>query len=208
MITHYNLEHESGWKYQTQNVGGKQPPDAYGLLQYADAMTLYTQGKAYSNWLAVLKAPILPGTSPSLAFDLWVDANAMQIAQSLEFDVRFSIDTFDYNRSGQVVVADRGKVQVAGDAGGWQDTGWAYGKFPISQWTPCQFNFSLDTIAHTSKTTSIVLVDSCFPIPDKLAISAKPLSWPEGAYIQLQQDIGAIAGGFTERIRNLRLIWN
>lgn len=213
MITDANLELSKTWEKQVGRLvsGDDHPviPDTYGVDQSVpNYMRFYAKGAAWSTWMAFNKRPVLPNAGNlSLSFDLILDSTTAG-AQALEFDLRLAIGGFDYNFSNQINQAKGGMLQIA-VADKWEDTGIILGKLSYNVPHSLKFNFAFD-VKTKKRTTGFLTIDGKFyPIPVALQnLACVAFNWEDICILQVQQDIGSVAGTVQHTMRNINIVWS
>jgi hypothetical protein len=209
MITDSQLQSLPDWKKEVgANIGGVSPTN-YGFFQLGGLMLLYTEGPKYADWLAAISRPICPNTGNlSLSFQVMVDADSLTAAQALEFDTKVSIATYIYNFSSQLNYAEGGMLQISNAQGNWIDTGFKPGKLTPGVWHTFVYVYKFDTGAKTYSIVSVEIDGLIFPIPSSLGnLKAIQSNWADSANFQVQLDLGANSGTFSELIQNAEFTW-
>lgn len=212
MIIDANLELSKTWQSQVGKLvsGDDHPviPDTYGFDQnILNYMRFYAQGKPYATWMAFNKRPVLPNTGYlSLSSELILDSTTAG-AQALEFDLRLAIGGVDYNFSSQINQAEGGMLQIS-IADKWVDTGIVLGKLAYNVLHQFKFNYVFDTKAKKRSTASFVLDGKAYFLPAKLTgIACASFNWEDTCILQVQQDIGPVAGYIQQTMRNTDIGW-
>lgn len=210
MIIDSDLQNVRTWKTEIANVGGKQPPDAYGIDQSVSGYArFFTQGKPYSNILFALPRPILPNTGYlQLKSTLTVDSLTSTYAQALEFDTRVSVGKLNYNFSSQINYAERGMLQISAANGDWVDTGFAIGRLaPLVPHT-LDYSYYFDTTTKKYSFLYLVLDGKRYVIPPKFQnLAPTSLDWEDTCNLQVQLDLGSMAGSFSHLMTDVRYVW-
>ena len=219
MILDAELQAQSGWKSHTQadgsNIGGVAPL-AYGMAQGmagAPTAALFqvrgsTVKGGYADWEAYLDRPILPNTgSLQLSLDLTVDENAAEFAQCIEIDTILCVGGFKYNFSHQLDYAS-GTIDIAEASGAWASI--AHGVQKLSPLATHHFalSYKWDEATHAYSFVSVEIDGAMYPVPAPLQnLQAQPTPWRDGAMLQVQQDLNALAGGFSMLLDHVQYAW-
>ncbi|MHB1937432.1 MAG: hypothetical protein ACYCOR_12715 [Acidobacteriaceae bacterium] len=220
MILDTQLQLNSGWKTHTQadgsNIGGV-PPVNYGFAQCLPgaptAMLFHMQGSTvaggYADWEAYLDRPVFPNTGNlQLSFDLAVDENAAQYAQCIEIDTILCLGGFKYNFSHQLNYAAGGVIDIAGAAGGWVSTGNAIGHLTPNVAHHYVLSYQFGAATHVYSFAGIEIDGVAYAIPAALQnLTAQATAWSDGAMLQVQQDLNALAGQFSMTLDNVQYQW-
>ena len=211
----------AGWQTHTQadgsNIGGV-PPAKYGFLQgipdSSTAMLFYVEGSTvpggYADWEAYRDTPVLPNTGNlQLDFNLTVDEKAAQYAQAIEIDTILCIAGLKYNFSFQVNYAEGGEGQIVSKTGAWVNLGDGAAKLMPGIAHHFTLRYAFDTTQHLYSFAWIEIDGATYAIADALKnLPAVPTDWKDGAMLQVQQDLNALAGGFSMTLDNMQYTWS
>ena len=211
MILDTHLELLTSWKPPIvgPSIGGT-PPTIYGYDQSFPQMRFYTNGPAYSDWLAANARPVLPNTGfVTLSFQLMIDGNVANAAQALEFDTRISVGGWNYNFSSQINIAAKWQLQISGADGGWANTGFTVPTLAPSVWHTFSYSYWFNTTTQKYSIISVTIDGAVYVIPPSLQnLSPQNLGWSDSCSIQVQQDLGSKGGAFSQLMRNIQYAWS
>lgn len=208
MIVDANLETLTSWeKHVGPDIGGV-PPLVYGWNQTADAMEFYTNGPAYSDWLAALHRPVLPGTLQSLSFELMVDGDSPMASQAIEIDTKLAIGGHMYDFSSQFNYAEGGMWQIVNAKELWVDTGFRPGRFQPDIWYPIRFGYGYNLGTKQFSVLNASVGVKQFKVSTALQnIPAAPSNWADSVSLQVQLDIAKQTGQYAIYMRNIDYYW-
>lgn len=209
MITDSNLELATWDSHVGTDIGGV-APTSYGWRDHPlDPLVreFYVSGPKYSDWLAACHRPVLPTTgSLTLDFDFYVDSNVALNAQALEFDTKLAIAGKMFNWSSQFNY-QTGVWQVSDAAGNWIDTVYRFLKFQPNRLYQMHFQYLFDPVKLTYSFVDIS--GPAFATAGKMPapLTATATNWTDSCNLQVQQDLNANGGQFSQYMRNIRYTW-
>lgn len=214
MLRDCNLEYQKTWETKTgPDISGTPKPIIPDKTKIDQSngkyIVLSTQGKAYADWMAALHRPVLPNTGKlSLSFELTLGEEAVDLGGEFEFDTRLAIGGFNYNFSSQINCTEGWHMQISDVKGLWVDSGMNVGK--LAPLIPHNFVYSyvFDITAKKYSFTTISIDGKLFFVPSKLqGLIAGKFDWADSCSLQVQQDIGPVAGGYSQAMRNIHYDW-
>ncbi len=186
---------------------GDSAPAKFGFNQGPESIEFYTVGAPYTDWLASTHRPYAANTGRlALSFDLLVDGRAMIEAQAMEFDTRLSFSKFNYNFSSQFNI-QRGKWQIIKN-GAWVDVA-VVPKFKPYTWLSVKFEYAFNVSARKFSPLGVHVDSAFYEVPTALwDQDASSLNWVDSCNLQVQQDLGALGGQFSQFMRKIQYEWS
>lgn len=213
-----NLQELAGWATLVGGDVGGVPPTSYGFTQFqppsGTAMQLSTNGPASANWRAYITGgrPIFAQNIGllNMSFTLNTDVNTPGVAQAIEFDTRVSVDGWNYNFSARLNYAAGGTLQISDGSqpANWVDTGFVPGVLTPGTTYQILCEYKFDTTAKKYSIIAVTIGATRYVIPSNLQnLTPLNLSWADGAYPQLQQNINGSGGAYSMLVDNMEYLW-